>query len=49
MATQIAPTPVVRGNAAKIIYKEMQRKPTQEAKRGAQILISRYGKPELSR
>lgn len=44
MATQIAPTPVVRGNDAKVIYKEMQRKPTQASKRGAQILVSKFSK-----
>lgn len=44
MATQITPTPVVRGNDAKAIYKEMQRKPTQASKRGAQILVSKFSK-----
>lgn len=44
MATQIAPTPIVTGQAAAVIYKEMQRKPTQASKRGAQILISKFSK-----
>ena len=44
MATQIAATPVVRGEAAKAIHKEMQRKPTQASKRGAQILLSKFSK-----
>ena len=44
MATQIAPTPVVKGQAATVIYKEMQRKHTQASKRGAQILISKFSK-----
>lgn len=44
MATQIAATPVVKGEAAKTIYKEMQRKPTQASKKGAQILMSKFGK-----
>lgn len=44
MATQIAPTPVVKGKSAAIIYKEMQRKPTQASKKGAQILISKFNK-----
>ena len=44
MATQIAPTPTVKGEAAKINYKEMQRKPTQAAKQGAQILRALFNK-----
>ena len=44
MATQIAPTPTVRGNDAKAVYKEMQRKPTQASKQGAQILTAKFGK-----
>lgn len=42
MATQIAPTPVVRGKAAEAILKEMQRKPTQASNLGAQILASKF-------
>ena len=44
MATQLAPTPVVRGKAAEAIYKEMRRKPTEASKQGAQILISKFSK-----
>jgi hypothetical protein len=44
MATQLAPTPVVKGEAAAAIYKEMRRKPTQASKQGAQILISKFSK-----
>lgn len=44
MATQIASTPVVKGKAAYIIYKEMQRKPTLASKHGAQILATKYSK-----
>lgn len=44
MATQLAPTPVVKGKSAEIIYKEMQLKPTPESKKGAQILIAKYSK-----
>lgn len=42
MATQLAPTPVVKGEAAKIIYKEMQRKPTEASKKGAKILADKF-------
>lgn len=42
MATQIAPTPVVIGKAAAQVYKEMQRKPSEAAKQGARILMSKY-------
>ena len=44
MATQIASTPVVRGSDAKAIYNEMQRKPTQASKQGAQILMSKFSR-----
>lgn len=44
MATQIAPTPVVKGKAAAVIYKEMQRKPTQASKQGARILMAKFDK-----
>ena len=44
MATQIAPTPLVKGEAAKKIYKEMQRRPTQASKKGAKILFSKFSK-----
>lgn len=44
MATQLAPTPVVKGQAAKTIYSEMRRKPTEASKKGAQILVSKFGK-----
>ena len=44
MATQLAPTPKIKGAAAKAVYQEMQRKPTPASKRGAQVLHSKYGK-----
>lgn len=44
MATQIAPTPVVKDKAAEIIYKEMRRKPTEASRKGAQILASKFDK-----
>lgn len=44
MATQLAPTPVIKGQAAKIIYKEMQRKPTPAPKQGAQLLAAKFSK-----
>ena len=44
MATQIAPTPTIKGKEAIVIYKEMQRKPSPEAKRGAQILAAKFTK-----
>lgn len=44
MPTQIASTPVVCGNAAKAIWEEMQRKPTQASKCGAQILASKFAR-----
>nr|DAI55731.1 MAG TPA: hypothetical protein [Caudoviricetes sp.] len=42
MPTQIAATPVVRGEAAKAILKEMQRKPSEESRRGAEILARKF-------
>ena len=44
MPTQIAPTPVVRGEDAKVILQEMRCKPSPEAKRGAKLLIEKYEK-----
>lgn len=44
MDTQLAPTPVVKGKAAEAIYNEMRRKPTEASKKGAQILVSKFGK-----
>lgn len=44
MATQLAPTPVVKGKSAEAIYKEMRRKPTEASKKGAQILIAKFSK-----
>lgn len=44
MATQLAPTPVVKGKAAEQIYKEMQRKPSEAAKQGAKLLIEKFSK-----
>lgn len=42
MATQIATTPVVKGEEAKAILKEMQRKQSLAAKKGAQKLITKF-------
>lgn len=44
MATQLAPTPTVKGDAARVIFDEMRKKPSDEAKRGAEILMSKFGK-----
>lgn len=44
MPTQIAPTPVVKGKDAIAILREMRRKPTPAAKRGAKMLIAKYSK-----
>lgn len=43
MATQIAPTPVVRGDAARVIYEETRRRPTQASERGAMMLADKFG------
>ena len=40
MATQIAPTPVVRGNEAVKIYKEANQKRKDASKTAAEALIS---------
>ena len=42
MATQIAPTPIVKGKAAEAIIKEMQQKSTPAAMRGAEILTMKF-------
>ena len=47
MPTQTAPTPIVRGDAARVIYEETQRRPTQASERGARILADRFGKSGL--
>lgn len=44
MATQIAATPVIRGSEAKKIYKEANRLPSNEAKKGAKKLIAIFDK-----
>lgn len=44
MATQIAPTPIVRGPEAVRILKEANRKPSQEAKQGAEKLAKMFEK-----
>ena len=44
MATQIAPTPVVKGAAAVKIYMEANQKRTQASKKGAEKLKSKFGK-----
>ncbi len=42
MATQIAPTPTVKGPTAVKIWKEVHQKPTEAAKRGAEKLREKY-------
>lgn len=42
--TQLAPTPVVKGQAAKTIYSEMRCKPSEASKKGAQILAAKFEK-----
>lgn len=44
MATQIASTPVIKGPEAKKIYKEANRLPSNEAKKGAEKLITIFDK-----
>lgn len=42
MATQIAPTPIVKGQAAKIIYTQANQKRTEASKKGAVKLIAKF-------
>ena len=42
MATQIAPTPVVKGTAAVKIYKEANQKRSQASKNGAEKLKNKF-------
>lgn len=49
MATQIAPTPVVRGDAARMIYEETRRRPTRASERGAMMLADKFGEAESQR
>ena len=44
MATQIAPTPVVKGTAAVKIYKEANQKRSQASKNGAEKLKQKFSK-----
>lgn len=44
MATQIAPTPVVKGAAAVRIYKEASQKRSQASKDGAAKLRLKFGR-----
>ena len=44
MATQIAPTPVVKGPAAVKIYREANQKRSQASKGGAEKLKLKFGK-----
>ena len=44
MATQIAPTPVVKGTAAVKIYKEANQKRSQASKNGAEKLKIKFSK-----
>lgn len=43
MATQIAATPVIKGDEARKIYNEANRKPSKEAKKGAKKLDNIFG------
>lgn len=42
MASQIASTPVLKGAAATAVLKEMQRKPSLAAKKGAEVLTVKF-------
>ena len=42
MPTQISSTPLVTGEAAIAIWKEMQQKPTEASKRGTQLLAEKF-------
>lgn len=42
MTTQIAPTPVVKGQAAKIIYNQANQKRTEASKQGAAKLMEKF-------
>lgn len=42
MATQIAPTPIVRGQAAKTIYIQANQKRTEASKKGAAKLMKKF-------
>lgn len=42
MATQIAPTPIVKGQAAKIIYTQANQKRTEASKKGAVKLMAKF-------
>jgi len=44
MATQIAPTPVVRGKEARRILMQVQQKPSAKAEAGAKKLIEYFEK-----
>ena len=42
MATQIAPTPIVKGQAAKTIYAQANQKRTEASKKGAVKLMEKF-------
>ena len=42
MATQIAPTPTVKGQAAKIIYAQANQKRSEASKKGAAKLMAKF-------
>ena len=42
MATQIAPTPIVKGKAAEIIHFQANQKITEASKKGAVKLMSKF-------
>ncbi len=44
MASQIAPTPIIRGSEAKKIYAEANRKPSKKSENGAKKLASIFDK-----
>lgn len=44
MATQIAPTPMLKGKEAHQVYKEMYTRPSREAESGAKKLSELFSK-----
>ncbi|MBP1553330.1 MAG: hypothetical protein J6B21_04165 [Oscillospiraceae bacterium] len=44
MATQIAPTPTLKGAEAVRVWQEAHKKPTEKSKLGAKILVQQFEK-----
>lgn len=42
MPTQIAPTPIIRGEEARKVLEESKRKPSEKSKNGARILTEMF-------